>query len=53
MILDPVYSEKAYLGMLDILKELDKNEKVLFWNTGGLINHLSMNSYATGSEYGY
>ena len=43
MILDPIYSGKAFWGMVKELREIEENEreKVLFWNTGGLINFLS------------
>ena len=42
MILDPTYSGKAFYGMSKILDKKDLKEgKVLFWNTGGLINLLS------------
>ena len=38
ILLDPVYSGRAFYGMLDHLnkKILNKNSNVLFWHTGGL-----------------
>ena len=38
ILLDPVYTGRAFYGMLDILekKKLSKGSKVLFWHTGGL-----------------
>jgi D-cysteine desulfhydrase len=38
ILLDPVYSGRAFYGMLDHLKnsKLKKNTNVLFWHTGGL-----------------
>ncbi|MFD0836656.1 D-cysteine desulfhydrase family protein [Mariniflexile aquimaris] len=38
VLLDPVYTGRAFYGMLDHLKnkELRKNSNVLFWHTGGL-----------------
>lgn len=37
IILDPVYTGRAFYGMLDILrkKTLAKNSNILFWHTGG------------------
>ena len=37
ILLDPVYTGRAFNAMLDILKNLKipKNSKVLFWHTGG------------------
>lgn len=45
MLIDPCYSGKAFYGMTetllsDIIKF--KNKNILFWNTGGLMNLLSM-----------
>lgn len=45
MIIDPCYSGKAFYGMVQMIKEnaLEYNGKnILFWNTGGLLNLLSM-----------
>lgn len=45
MIVDPCYSGKAFYGMVqEIRNSLDdyKGQSVLFWNTGGLFNLLSM-----------
>jgi D-cysteine desulfhydrase len=38
ILLDPVYSGRAFYGMLDHLKNnrIEKNSNVLFWHTGGL-----------------
>jgi len=38
ILLDPVYSGRAFYGMLDYLekKKLRNNTNVLFWHTGGL-----------------
>ena len=38
--LDPVYTGKAFLGMISEAdkREIEENSKVLFWHTGGLLN---------------
>lgn len=38
ILLDPVYTGRAFYGMLDCLKEkkIEPKSKVLFWHTGGL-----------------
>lgn len=38
ILLDPVYTGRAFYGMLDMLKnnKLPKNSTVLFWHTGGI-----------------
>ncbi|MFI1743104.1 pyridoxal-phosphate dependent enzyme [Thalassobellus sediminis] len=38
IILDPVYSGRAFYGMLDyiIKSKIEKGSNVLFWHTGGL-----------------
>ncbi|MEE9363809.1 MAG: hypothetical protein V3U92_14505 [Cellulophaga sp.] len=38
VLLDPVYSGRAFYGMLDCLKskKLKQNSNILFWHTGGL-----------------
>lgn len=42
LIIDPTYTGKAFWGMTSILKRGNyKNKRILFWNTGGLINLLS------------
>lgn len=43
IILDPTYTAKAFKGMLSVLDEnnIEKNKKILFWHTGGLLNLLS------------
>lgn len=43
MILDPTYTGKAFWGMLELIGEgaIKKDESVLFWHTGGLLNALS------------
>ena len=37
ILLDPVYSGRAFYGMIDILKtkKLNKGSNILFWHTGG------------------
>jgi D-cysteine desulfhydrase family pyridoxal phosphate-dependent enzyme len=37
ILLDPVYTGRAAAGMLDLIrqKEIDPDERVLFWHTGG------------------
>lgn len=42
LIIDPTYAGKAFWGMTSILEKRDyKDKKILFWNTGGLMNLLS------------
>lgn len=42
MVIDPTYVGKAFYGMCSILeKEQNLGKKVLFWNTGGVMNLLS------------
>ena len=42
MIVDPTYAGKAFYGMSSVLAgEQYAGKKILFWNTGGLINLLS------------
>lgn len=42
LVIDPTYVGKAFHGMVSLLsKEEYKGQKILFWNTGGLINVLS------------
>lgn len=42
MVIDPTYVGKAFYGMLSLLTDKKYHgRKVLFWNTGGLINLLS------------
>jgi len=38
VLLDPIYSGRAFYGMLDHLenKKVDKGSNILFWHTGGL-----------------
>ena len=40
IILDPVYTGKAWMGMENIIKSkhYPKNTNILFWHTGGLLN---------------
>ena len=40
ILLDPVYSGKAFAGLIDLIKskKLTKNDKVLFIHTGGTIS---------------
>lgn len=45
MIVDPCYSGKSFYGMNEIIKnnlEDFKGKNILYWNTGGLMNLLSM-----------
>ncbi len=45
MLIDPVYSGKAFYGMSELLPAMTKTNdtklSVLFWNTGGIFNLLS------------
>lgn len=42
MVIDPTYVGKAFYGMCSILKKENcAGKKVLFWNTGGVMNFLS------------
>jgi 1-aminocyclopropane-1-carboxylate deaminase/D-cysteine desulfhydrase-like pyridoxal-dependent ACC family enzyme len=38
ILLDPVYTGKAMAGLLGLIRkgEIDADERVLFWHTGGL-----------------
>ena len=38
ILLDPVYTGRAFYGMLDCLKKkkIKQNSNILFWHTGGL-----------------
>lgn len=47
ILLDPVYSGRAFYGMLDFLKEkrIPANSNILFWHTGG---SAALFSYAEG-----
>ncbi len=40
-ILDPVYSGKAFYGMIKLMKSGEIDGKVMYWNTGGLLNLLT------------
>lgn len=44
MIIDTTYSGKAFWGMKMIIENSEdyKGKNVLFWNTGGIFNLLSM-----------
>lgn len=45
MIIDPCYSGKAFYGMIEEIKnnpELYAGKNILFWNTGGIFNLLSV-----------
>lgn len=47
MIIDPCYSGKSFFGMIDILKkccDMFRGKTIVYWNTGGLMNLLSMKS---------
>jgi len=37
ILVDPVYTGKAFGGMLDLIRKgaIGKDERVLFWHTGG------------------
>lgn len=43
LIMDPTYTGKAFYGLLELIKQkiIQKNSKVLFWHTGGLLNLLA------------
>lgn len=42
MVIDPTYVGKAFYGMCSVLSKGDyRGKRVLFWNTGGVINLLS------------
>jgi len=47
IILDPTYTGKAFTGMLELAEsgEIERGSRVLFWNTGGLLNLLSAEQY--------
>jgi len=49
LILDPTYTGKAYLAMIELIKkqELPIQSKILFWHTGGLLNLLTSPDYLT------
>lgn len=45
MIIDPCYSGKSFYGMTEIIKNNPhyyEGKNILFWNTGGIMNLLSM-----------
>lgn len=44
MLIDPTYSGKAFWGMVDTIKKSTdyRGKNVLFWNTGGIFNLLSI-----------
>jgi len=43
LILDPVYTGKAFRALGDLIREgsIDRRARVVFWHTGGLPNILS------------
>ncbi len=43
ILLDPVYTGRAFYGMMDILRKQnsDKKENILFWHTGGVSANFS------------
>lgn len=41
ILLDPVYTGKAFYGMLKILKSEDINDNIVFWHTGAVYTLLS------------
>lgn len=48
MIIDPCYSGKSFYGMNDIIRnnpEQYRGKNILYWNTGGFMNLLSMKKY--------
>ncbi len=47
LLLDPVYTGKAFMGFLDYMKKgkIALGSKVVFWNTGGLLNLVSSKYY--------
>jgi D-cysteine desulfhydrase len=49
MILDPTYTGKAFLGLIDLVNkgEIPRGKRVLFWHTGGLMNLLSCRYFGT------
>lgn len=45
MVIDPCYSGKSFYGMCKILENNSikyKGKNILYWNTGGIMNLLSM-----------
>ncbi len=42
VFLDPVYSSKAFSGLLDLARKGELKGRVLFWHTGGLPNLFAM-----------
>lgn len=51
MIVDPCYSGKSFYGMNEIVRlhsDEYKGKNIIYWNTGGIMNLLSMKEY-----YGY
>ena len=41
LILDPIYTSKAFLGLISLTeKSISNNSKILFWHTGSLYNYL-------------
>lgn len=40
LILDPVYTGKAFAGLIDLIKRgrIEEGARILFWHTGGLLN---------------
>ncbi|MEA4881078.1 MAG: hypothetical protein VB045_06345, partial [Synergistaceae bacterium] len=51
ILLDPVYTGKAFAGMLDILRQgvCGKGERVLFVHTGGIPALFHYQSYFEGA----
>lgn len=43
LVLDPTYTGKAFLGLLDLIKagEVKAGTSILFWHTGGIMNLLA------------
>jgi 1-aminocyclopropane-1-carboxylate deaminase/D-cysteine desulfhydrase-like pyridoxal-dependent ACC family enzyme len=49
LVLDPTYTGKAFTALLDLLEQGDiaPGSNVLFWHTGGLLNLLASQYYAS------
>jgi D-cysteine desulfhydrase family pyridoxal phosphate-dependent enzyme len=50
ILLDPVYTSKAFAGLLDLVerKQLGRDEPVIFWHTGGLPALFAFNRVLSG-----
>ncbi len=49
LILDPTYTGKAFAALIDMVEngEIRREERVLFWHTGGLLNLLASPYFAS------